>query len=132
MKTASRLTTLGLLALMATALTAPTVSAATTPFTGAWTSVDTDGSIQYLTITGGNRIHGTYVDLGGSICVNNGAPTEVFRAGLIGTVDGDVLEGEFVSAHCGPVFFELGFFGLVYDPATDTLDDGSVTWTRIR
>jgi hypothetical protein len=132
MKMASRLATLGLLALMVTAISAPTASAATSPFTGSWTSIDTDGSIQYLTFTGGTRVHGTYVDLGGSICVNNGSPTNVFQANLQGMVDGNVAEGDFVFAHCGPVFFDVGGFFIEYDPATDTLFDGSITWTRIR
>jgi hypothetical protein len=126
-----------LLALAAVLLlaTAPAVQGAPpNPFTGAWTSTDVDGSTQYATISGGDLVKVTYTDLRGHVCVNNDAPTVVFSSLIVGTVTGDTFDGSFASARCGSVFFETlvgQAVTLHYDPDTDTIFDGSVTWHRL-
>src|SRR4029453_18742723 len=83
-----------LLALAAVLLlaAAPAVQAApANPFTGAWTSIDVDGSTQYATISGGDVVKVTYTDLRGHVCVNNDAPTVVFSSLIVGTVTGDTF-----------------------------------------
>jgi len=122
------------LSLVCLLVAAPSVQAAPkTPFTGAWTSIDTDGSTQHLTISGGATVHVTWVDLYGSICANNEAPTTVFTGSLTGSVAGDTLDASWDRARCGPVAFAwlVGSPAQwTYDSEEDTLFDGSVTWTR--
>jgi hypothetical protein len=113
---------------------APAVQAAPpNPFTGAWTSTDVDGSTQYASISDGDLVKIVYTDLRGSVCVNNDAPTVVFSSIIVGTVTGDTFEGSFASARCGSVYFDslVGRAAILhYDPDTDTIFDGSVTWYR--
>jgi hypothetical protein len=114
---------------------APAVEAAPpNPFTGAWTSTDLDGSTQYATISGGDVVKIVYTDLRGGVCVNKDAPTFVFSSIIVGTVTNDSFEGSFASARCGSVYFD-SLVGravtLRYDPETDTIFDGSVTWYRL-
>ena len=104
-----------------------------TPFVGAWKSIDTDGSTQYLAVSGGTTVHVTWVDLYGSICANNGAPTTVFNGSLAGTVTGDTLTATWTRARCGPVSFAWlkGTTATwTYDAHDDVIFDGIVTWTR--
>jgi hypothetical protein len=122
------------LAVLGAMLTAPAVQAVPlTPFTGAWTSTDLDGSTQYATISGGAVLQVTYTDLGGAVCVANGAPTHVFSSTITGTVTGNTFAGTFTSARCGSLRFD-SLVGtavtLHYETASDTLFDGSVTWYR--
>lgn len=128
-----------LLALMAM-LGATTVSAAaTSPFEGAWTSIDSgDGSTQHLYVTGGTNVQMIYVDEFGSTCVNHGAPTVVFTGRLTGHVDGDELSAWFKQGGCGPIqiinaSMRVGW-SLQYDRTTDTLfgplEDGASIWYR--
>lgn len=128
---ASRAVTLALLTLL---VAAPSAQATPpTPFTGAWTSIDTDGSTQYLTISGGTTVHLAYTDLHGSICHNDGAPTMVFNGSLTGTVTGDTLEATFDRARCGPASFDwlVGAPATwTYDAQNDVINDGVLDWTR--
>jgi hypothetical protein len=113
---------------------APAVQAAPpNPFTGAWTSTDLDGSTQYATVSGGDIVKIVYTDLRGGVCVSSDAPTVVFTSIIVGTVTGDSFEGSFASARCGSVYLASlvgGAVTLRYDPDTDTIFDGSVTWHR--
>jgi hypothetical protein len=122
------------LTLLCLLVAAPAVQAAPrTPFVGAWKSIDTDGSTQYLAVSGGTTVHVTWVDLYGSICANNGAPTTVFSGSLRGTVAGDTLTATWTRTRCGPVSFSwlLGTTATwTYDAHDDVIFDGSVTWTR--
>jgi hypothetical protein len=102
-------------------------------FTGAWTSVDVDGSTQYATISGGNVLKITYTDLRASLCVDRDASTVVFTSIILGTVTDGTFEGSFAAARCGSVYFDFlvgSPVTLAYDPDTDTIFDGSVTWYR--
>ena len=102
-------------------------------FVGAWTSIDTDGSTQYLTVSGGTTVHVTWTDLYGSICANNGAPTTVFNGSLTGTVAGDTLTASWNRARCGPMSFDwlVGTSATwTYDSHDDVLDDGVLIWIR--
>ena len=113
---------------------APSVQAApkTPSFAGAWTSIDVDGSRQHLNISGGPKVHITYIDLMGTICVRNGSPTTVFNASATATITGNTMVLTYKKAHCGPV--DLGMVGnqetWTYRPATDQLWNGHVVWTR--
>jgi hypothetical protein len=122
------------LTLLCLLVAAPSAQAAPkTPFVGAWTSIDTDGSTQYLTVSGGATVHVTWIDLYGSICANNGAPTAVFNGSLAGAVAGDTLTVTWTRARCGPVSFDwlLGSTATwTYDAQHDALFDGVLTWTR--
>ena len=134
-----RLSMLVAVLLLALLISAPSAQAAApNPFVGAWTGNDPrppdgDGSTLYLTISGGATARLTFIDTFGTICVDEGSPTRVFSSTLAGTVSGNGLDFVFTQARCGPVFFDflVGAPGqLVYDPATDTIDDGSVIWHR--
>jgi hypothetical protein len=65
--------------------------------------------------------------------VNHGARTTVFVSQLTGTANGNTIEATFRSARCGSAVIDF-LEGLPvtyeYDPATDTLDDGSVIFHR--
>ena len=127
----SRMITLALLGMLVAAPSAQ--AAAKTPFTGAWTSIDTDGSTQYLTISGGTTVHVTWIDLYGSVCANGGAPTTVFNGSLTGTVAADALTAAWDRARCGPVSFDwlVGTTATwTYDAGSDVIFDGALTWTR--
>lgn len=134
-----RLPLLLAMALVILLTAAPVAQAAPpNPFIGAWTGNDPvdpdgDGSTVYMTISGGTTARIMFTDTFGTICVNDGSPTLVFSSTLVGTVSGNELEFVFTKARCGPVFFDfiVGSSGLlVYDPATDTIDDGLVIWHR--
>ncbi len=122
-----------LLALLGMLVAAPTVQAAPSPFTGLWISTDLDGSTQHLMVSGGTDVHVTYVDDFGTVCVNAGASSTVFRGSSTGTVSGNTLTATFVSARCGDTWLS-GTVGTTwvwtYDPSTDTIFDGVVTWHR--
>jgi hypothetical protein len=103
-------------ALMATALPA---SAAITPFTGAWTGPDGDGSTQYLFV--GVSSNAVYYDDGGTVCDSNfGEMSPVVAAGRA-TVSGNTLTFT-ATGYCllssGPA--SIGLFEFAY-----TLDTGS-------
>jgi hypothetical protein len=94
----------------------------------------------HLNISGGTHVNIKFTDDFGTVCVNHGASTNFFRSNITGTVSGNVLQGQFQSAHCGtlplkflqgaPVEYELDDQDN-NDPADDTLSDGLVTWHRV-
>ena len=114
-----------------------TASAAATPFTGSWESIDTDGSYQLMTISGASptgRTRMALFDSFGSVCVNVGATSTSFHGLADATTTGNVLEFSWRHVGCGDIeaFFELGGGTLVYDAASDTMADSfGITWTRI-
>jgi hypothetical protein len=107
-------------------------SASDDVFRGTWTSIDVDGSHQTLSIQGSGEQghHSVFLsDVAGTVC--GGAPAQVTGSG---TVDGDTLNVLFVVTCPGtgrsPVMGRISFT-FTYDPATDTLTDGSgVVWHR--
>jgi hypothetical protein len=112
---------------------APAVQAAPkTSYAGAWTSIDLDGSTQYMAISGGPDVHVTQVDLYGTICVRKGSPTTVFTASLTAIVTGATMVLTYNRARCGPV--DVGMVGFqetwTYDPVNDQIWTGWVTWAR--
>jgi hypothetical protein len=110
--------------------TAP-AEAAQGELAGTWTSVDTDGSNQTLTITGsGRRAYAVayFDEAANSLC--DGAPAMVNGSGR---VDGDTLVTR-GAATCLPGGNRLrGVITIeyTYDADADTLTDGfGVVWTR--
>jgi hypothetical protein len=111
---------------------APAAYSASSPFTGAWTSVDLDGSTQYLQISGGTELQVGMTDFGApGTCA--GAPISKVRIGFSGTLSGDTLTATIDAARCGslPLPDLVGLtFDFTYDAASDTLFGIGVTWTR--
>jgi hypothetical protein len=140
-----RLPLLLVLALLTILVAAPSVQAAKpSVFVGSWTSNDPappdgDGSTLYLTISAGTTVSVTFIDAYGTICTRSelgyDAPTNWFSSRLTGTVVGNDLFTEWVTARCGPLVFPTGEWGpgptWTYDSGTNTLWDGSVTWHRL-
>ena len=117
------------LAILATALAPAGAAAESSPFSGTWTSVDTDGSNQTMTISGSTRgaLGVRYYDDRATVC--GGDPA---RFAGPGRVDGDVLVAD-VLLVCIPGGNIFGHITVetAYDAATDTLNDPSgVVWTR--
>jgi hypothetical protein len=125
-------------------LTMATSAAATSSvLTGAWDSIDVDGSYQQLFIGGGKSglsVH--YVDHGATLCHNLGAPNGVATIRGTGTVAGSTLSVSFDEIRCsGGIVFETPGGGWIFehDPASGTLvvNFGSesephwITWHRI-
>ena len=112
-------------------LGAPPATAAQGPLAGTWTSTDTDGSNQTLTITGsGRRAYAvTYFDdAATSLC--DGAPAMVNGSGR---VDGDDLftRGAAVCLPGGNRLRGVITIDYTYDAATDTLTDAfGIVWSR--
>lgn len=142
-----RLSVLVVVALVGLLVTAPAVQAAPpiTPFAGTWyghdpAPPDGDGSLLQLDVSGGTKAQIVFTDYFGSICVDFGSPVTVFTALIVGTVDGNTLDGTWVYARCGPVrfpFLKGGSMSLEYSdngtgtPGDDTLFDGFTTFTRV-
>jgi hypothetical protein len=101
-----------------------------TPFDGGWTSTDTDGSHQTLTVTGSaasKRAVTLYDDMA-STC--GGAPAQVSGSA---TADGAYLtmRGTLTCRPRGNIFRTRVGIAWEYDATTDTItDDFGVTWTR--
>jgi len=98
---------------------------------GTWTSVDGDGSLQTLEITGSGETAYSmvYVDESATGACN-GAPARVSGPGF---VDGDVVVmfGTLVCLPGGNVFRSRITLEYEYDPATGTLSDSfGVVWHR--
>ena len=119
--------------LLAGLVVVPSVAAAgPSPFTGAWTSVDLDGSDQTLAVSGGSVVRLQYTDFGAPFTCEGGQG-EMFVGTLTGTVDGDTLATAITTAHCGSKMFpdlEGLAFDFIYDEASDTLFGMDVTWYR--
>lgn len=121
---------LAAVALAAGAFLAPGAGAApSSPFTGTWESIDTDGSHQTLRVSGSEQgaFALVYLDHEASLC--GGDPA---RYGGAGRADGDSLAGR-VLVVCTPGGNALGHIGveLWYLEGTDQLADGfGVIWDR--
>lgn len=108
-------------------------------FTGRWTSIDVDGSTQYMTIAAGSDgIQVSYQDQYASSCVERDAGPHATISG-VGTLNGDVLEVNLGGIKCAGGFSTPpgGNWTLRYDPGTDTFaidfDDwgGESIWERV-
>ena len=113
------------------AVLATPVSAASSQFAGIWTSTDTDGSSQMLTVSGGARPSVVYQDFYASGCDNFGGPATHWVGAGRGEVDGDTLWVEFHKSGCG-TFLQGGYGDFYeYDSGTDTLVDSfGIVWSR--
>jgi hypothetical protein len=101
------------------------------PFLGTWTSVDTDGSDQWLRINGGGSDHyAMYLYDESATVACGGAPARVTGSG---TADGDdlLMRGALTCAPGGNVVRGRLALDFHFDSATDTLTDFSgVVWHR--
>ena len=139
MRRNSFVTTLALLALLATA----SVAQAAPPyssFSGSWTGTDpVDGSTEYLVVKGGNSARIDYQDSYSQVCWDALSTDLWFSSTLKGTVSGDTMTGVFTRAACGHVSLSSmkgQTMVWTFDPpgagtADDTLSDGVVTWSRV-
>lgn len=106
------------------------------PWRGAWWSIDVDGSLQKVVFGGGSQGQFNYIDWGASVCGTdtNGNPLYAAHASGAGTVDGTSFTGSapVVCMTHPPTTLYTNFpFSWTYYPATDTLLDGyGITWTR--
>jgi len=144
MRRNSFVTTLALLALLATASVVQAGRPASSPFTGTWLGQDTlppfgDGSMEHLVVSGGSNVRVDYQDEWGQACWDAGSTDLWLSTDLRATVSGNMMTGVFKSAKCGHVALPA-FKGQVmvwtFDPhaagpADDTLSDGVVTWRRV-
>ncbi|KRE99256.1 hypothetical protein ASG88_16175 [Nocardioides sp. Soil777] len=126
-----RITSLGaLVAGLVVGLAAPPALAAQGTLAGTWSSIDTDGSSQTLTVTGsGNGAYAmSLFDDAATLC--GGAPA---RATGSGRVEEDRLLSR-VSVVClpgGNLLRGVIGIGYTYDAGADTLtDDFGVVWSR--
>jgi hypothetical protein len=117
---------------LALALPAGALAAApTSPFTGSWVSIDTDGSDQTLVVSAGNRPSVTYQDFYASGCENHGGPATHWVGAGKGTVEGDVLYVSFQKSGCGNTLMGGYEDEYTYDAWADTLTDSfGIVWTR--
>lgn len=112
-------------------LTGSAEAANQSPFLGSWTSVDTDGSNQWLSINGGGSDNFSiylYDESATTAC--GGAPARVTGAGT--AFDDDlVMLGTLSCAPGGNVLRSRLTLDFHYDSTTDTLTDFSgVVWHR--
>ena len=115
------------------AILAPTAWAASGGLAGTWTSLDTDGSTQTLSITGsGDKVYAMVYDDESATGACNGAPARIVGPGF---VDGNVVvfEGTLVCLPGGNPFRSRLTLGFGYDAGTDTLTDSfGIVWHRAR
>jgi hypothetical protein len=143
MRRNSFVTTLALLALLATA---SVVQAAqpSSQFSGTWLGQDTlppvgDGSMEHLVVKGGTNPQVDYQDEWGQVCWDAGSTDLWFTSTLKATVTGTTMSGVFARARCGHVALPAlkgQPMNWTFDPhgagpADDTLFDGVVTWRRV-
>jgi hypothetical protein len=128
--------TISVLLIMATFVVS--ADATSDPFVGNWTSTDTDGSHQILTIGGGSdgSYHVRYYDFGASTCGLDPTTGEIlYAASAEGTLSlsGYTLSGT-LSVYCQtppPSFHNDFTFQYIYDPETHTLIDSfGVVWSH--
>jgi hypothetical protein len=122
------------MALLLTLLAAAPTAATADPFTGSWSATDIDGSAMTMTISNGpiRAYQVVLVDHFGTICVTNGAASDLFQGSATGAVEGDVLAATWVRARCGNVSFDFegGQFFMEYLPDSDQLFGMDVYWDR--
>lgn len=113
--------------------------------TGAWDSIDVDGSYQQLVIGGASTsVHVQYVDHSASLCLRLGARNGTATIRGTGTISGPTLSVTFDEIRCtGGIVFPTPGGGWVfeYDATTDTLlvdfgpdENGQpipITWSRV-
>jgi hypothetical protein len=106
------------------------------PWRGAWWSIDVDGSLQKVVFGGGSQGQFNYIDWGASVCDTdtNGHPLYAAHAsGVAETVDAISFTG-FAPLVCmthPPYTYDPDRpFSWTYNSATDTLWDGYSPWTR--
>jgi hypothetical protein len=138
MKNIFRLFVVTVVVLMIVAAFVSSAGATSDPFIGNWTSTDTDGSSQILTIGGGsgNSYHVRYYDFGASTCGLDPTTGEIlYAASAEGsmTLSGNTLSGT-LAVYCQtapPTFHNDYTFQYTYDPATDRLIDSfGVVWSH--
>lgn len=120
-------------------------AAGSSGFTGAWDSIDVDGSYQQLFIGGGTAgVRVQYLDHGATLCHRLGAPNGIATIHATGTVEGSTLTVSFAAIRCGGgIVFDTpgGGWTFTHDSETDTLvvdfgpdENGQpilITWHRI-
>jgi hypothetical protein len=105
----------------------------TTPFHGAWTAPDFDGSTQSLAFSGGpGNLAVTYRDSFATVCADLGSATTQFvGTGTARLVAPDVIEVVLTTQHCGSTFLgPTPPLYLAYDPTTEQLLSDFGIWTR--
>lgn len=114
-------------------------------FTGAWVSIDADGSYQQLAIGGGTTsVRVQYVDHRASLCLGLGARNGTATVRGTGTTSGSTLTVTFDEIRCaGGILYPTPGGGWVFehDATTDTLlvdfgpdENGQpilITWSRV-
>jgi hypothetical protein len=115
----------------ASAVLAPTASAASGELAGTWTSVDSDGSNQTLDIMGsGNQVYSMIYFDESATSACDGDPARVSGPGF---VDGNdlVMVGTVVCLPGGNQFRSRFDISYDYDAGTDTLTDAfGIVWHR--
>ena len=113
------------------AMLATPVSAGSSRFAGIWTSTDTDGSSQMLTVSGGANPSVVYQDFYASGCDRFGGPATHWVGAGKGEIDGDVLIAFFHKSGCG-TFGQGGYVDeYTYDSVSGTLTDTfGIVWSR--
>jgi hypothetical protein len=108
-----------------------TAWASTGGLAGSWTSVDNDGSLQTLDITGsGEKAYSMvyYDESATGVC--DGAPARVSGPGFV-VDDGVVMFGTLVCQPGGNVLRSRLTLAYEYDAGTDTLTDSfGIVWSR--
>jgi hypothetical protein len=101
-----------------------------TSFEGRWEATDDDGSSMVLEVGVGDTPTVLYLDQFASVCERAGDAQTVYTATGKGRIDGNWLTVRFDGGGCDT--YQEQPFELLYarDPASDTLNDGSVTWRR--
>jgi hypothetical protein len=138
MKNRFRLFFIAFALLMITRTLVSSAGAISDPFVGKWSSTDTDGSYQILTIGGGNgsSYHIRVYDFGASTCgLDPETGDFLYAASIEGTfsLSNGMLSGT-LPLYCQtspPTFDGDAFLQFTYDPATDTLvDNFGVVWSH--
>ena len=102
-----------------------------TPFTGRWTSIDTDGSPQTLDVGPGLEPRVRYVDDRATVCFTAGDSDVRYQGTGAGLVQGDMLSARYPDAGCATYREHNVVVQYGYQSATDTLNDTfDVTWHR--
>jgi hypothetical protein len=113
-------------------LAATALAAGPGPFKGLWTSTDTDGSTQMLSVSGGATPSVVFQDFYASVCDRFGGPSTHWVSAGTGEVDGDDLVVGFHKSGCGS--FSIGAYVdlWTYQPGSDTLiDTAGIVWSRM-
>ena len=109
--------------------------ATTVPFSGTWSSIDVDGSLQYLSIEKSTAPKVSLVDAYAGYCASHGARSTVFVGAGTGTfASSTALRVTMTIASCESFKVPLSSFaGLTYrySPVAATLRDSfGITWYR--